>query len=300
MRRFPRILRSRLSVAAAAAILPMAILAATNALAANDTTINACVHKESRGVRIVDSPADCRATETAVSWNQQGQPGPAGPQGPAGPAGPQGPAGPPGPKGDTGAVGPQGATGPAGPQGPAGIPCPSGGGCVRATDLAGDDAAAVVGAVTSEKIADGSIATRDLAGRSVTTDKLAPNASSGTGGSLRLSGAGSTSGDVAAAPISLSGSHLVLLTGQVQASCSDCTTPVTVTYGVFDGQVPVTASYSVELSDVASQAVLPVSTLVTASGAHTYSLRVSLNAGASSASVDLTNGSITAVDVGAL
>jgi len=86
--------------------------------------------------------SQCRAGDTAVSWNQlgpmgpQGEQGPQGPQGATGAAGPtgstgpqgaQGPQGPQGPKGDTGSMGPsgpvgsQGATGQQGPPGPSGI-----------------------------------------------------------------------------------------------------------------------------------------------------------------------------------
>jgi hypothetical protein len=70
-------------------------------------------------LRVIDSAASCRSTETELSWNQQGQKGDPGPAGPAGPAGPKGDTGPTGPKGDTGATGAQGEPGPAGPAGAA-------------------------------------------------------------------------------------------------------------------------------------------------------------------------------------
>ncbi|MHB1244110.1 MAG: hypothetical protein ACYC1P_12050 [Gaiellaceae bacterium] len=80
-------------------------------------------------VRIVDSPADCRASESARQWNESGPAGEAGPQGPPGPAGADGAQGPPGPAGADGADGQDGADGaqgPPGPQGPAGPQGPPG------------------------------------------------------------------------------------------------------------------------------------------------------------------------------
>jgi hypothetical protein len=48
-------------------------------------------------VRVIDAPAQsCKASESALDWNQTG---PQGPQGPSGPQGPQGPSGPQGPAG---------------------------------------------------------------------------------------------------------------------------------------------------------------------------------------------------------
>ncbi len=67
-----------------------------------------------------ESGATCKAGDTALTFNQQGPPGPQGPQGPQGDTGPQGP------QGDTGPQGPQGDTGPQGEQGPPGPPGPSG------------------------------------------------------------------------------------------------------------------------------------------------------------------------------
>lgn len=48
------------------------------------TVINACYNNENGLTRIVENDADCRAAETAISWNQTGPQGPAGPAGPAG------------------------------------------------------------------------------------------------------------------------------------------------------------------------------------------------------------------------
>jgi hypothetical protein len=53
-------------------------------------------------LRVVDSPAQCRSTETTLAWNQQGEPGPPGAPGAPGEPGPQGPPGPAGPAGPSG------------------------------------------------------------------------------------------------------------------------------------------------------------------------------------------------------
>src|SRR5882724_378501 len=104
--------------------------------------ISACVSHEGE-VRVINPNfgGRCRSSESGISWNQVGAPGPAGPQGPdgapgpwgapgptgpAGPAGPPGPAGPTGPAGATGSMGPQGPAGSLGPQGPAGSVGPTG------------------------------------------------------------------------------------------------------------------------------------------------------------------------------
>lgn len=86
--------------------------------------ISACYLKSGGALRVIDaSTTSCKATEQAISWNQQGVPGPTGPAGPPGPAGADGAdgadgtAGPPGPAGPAGPVGPAGPEGPAGPAG---------------------------------------------------------------------------------------------------------------------------------------------------------------------------------------
>ncbi|MGH9188088.1 MAG: hypothetical protein ACRD0U_20140, partial [Acidimicrobiales bacterium] len=57
----------------------------------DDNTIHGCVSRGLLGIgagsiRIVEEPSQCRRSEDALSWNQQGVPGATGPQGPAGPA----------------------------------------------------------------------------------------------------------------------------------------------------------------------------------------------------------------------
>lgn len=103
---------------------------------AADGALYACFPNDGGRVRIVSSLAECRSTETGVSWNVQG---PSGPQGEQGPQGPVGPIGPTGATGETGPQGPQGEQGPVGPQGPPGDSNPS---------LAGD----VTGAASSNTV----------------------------------------------------------------------------------------------------------------------------------------------------
>ncbi len=100
------------------ALAAFAVLAAAASVQAHAVTvIHACANKQTGAVRIVATAANCKVTETAVSWNQTG---------PTGPQGPQGGAGPQGPKGTQGAQGVQGSQGPAGPQGPQGPQGPAG------------------------------------------------------------------------------------------------------------------------------------------------------------------------------
>ena len=84
-------------------------------------TINACYAKGTGAVRVIDpSSAQCKGSESPLSWNQtppQGPKGAAGPQGPKGAQGDQGPQGVKGLAGDAGSAGPAGRQGPQGPPG---------------------------------------------------------------------------------------------------------------------------------------------------------------------------------------
>lgn len=80
----------------------------------DETTIEACMKRANRTLRLADADGGCPDGFKAVSWNQQGPMGEAGPQGESGPVGP---AGEPGPRGETGPAGPRGATGAQGPAG---------------------------------------------------------------------------------------------------------------------------------------------------------------------------------------
>jgi hypothetical protein len=75
-----------------------------------DGTIHGCVNKGSGILRVIDpsTGATCAASETPLTFNQQGTPGL---PGPSGPAGPTGPAGATGATGDTGPAGTAGVSG---------------------------------------------------------------------------------------------------------------------------------------------------------------------------------------------
>ena len=130
-----RLLRRALGSKAAAAVVASALtflVVGSVALASipSGGVISTCYNTKKGTLRVIDAQSDsCDKDETALSWNQAGQPGPSGPPGPAGATGPAGPQGVAGPKGDVGAqgpAGPAGATGPAGPQGVPGSPGPQG------------------------------------------------------------------------------------------------------------------------------------------------------------------------------
>ena len=56
--------------------------------------IRGCYQKNNGKLRVVSSADDCRNSERAIRWSQQGPRGPDGPQGRPGPPGPPGPQGP--------------------------------------------------------------------------------------------------------------------------------------------------------------------------------------------------------------
>jgi hypothetical protein len=86
-------------------------------------TISSCYAKTAGALRVIDaSSAQCKSTESSLSWNQTPPQGPQGAAGPQGPKGGQGDQGPQGVKGSTGDAGPAGPAGPQGPQGPPGNP----------------------------------------------------------------------------------------------------------------------------------------------------------------------------------
>lgn len=82
----------RLRVGAVGGALVLAGAAAVGvAYAATGTTIHGCVNNTTRVLSVSDT---CAKQETALTWNQQGAPGPSGPAGPSGAPGPSGPPGP--------------------------------------------------------------------------------------------------------------------------------------------------------------------------------------------------------------
>jgi hypothetical protein len=92
-------LRSRTVAFAAGVAAVLALGGAVAVAQAADEAIQACVHRTTSAVRIVDSADQCRTAEDAISWNVRGPQGATGPQGPPGPQGETGPQGPPGPPG---------------------------------------------------------------------------------------------------------------------------------------------------------------------------------------------------------
>jgi hypothetical protein len=72
----------------------------------SDGVIHGCYDKVSGKLRVADTedgePKGCANHETALTWNQQGLPGPPGPPGPEGPKGETGDTGPQGPPGASG------------------------------------------------------------------------------------------------------------------------------------------------------------------------------------------------------
>lgn len=79
-------------IALALLVVAVAFGAALVSRPAEAATIYACVSNIGGNVRVVSPSTNCRATESPLSWNSEGAPGPAGPTGPAGPAGTGGPA----------------------------------------------------------------------------------------------------------------------------------------------------------------------------------------------------------------
>src|SRR4051794_5063525 len=85
----------------------IAVVAATAgiAVAANpssDGKLTACVNKKTKGLRLASSAGACRKSESKLSWNITGQPGPAGAKGATGAAGAAGTPGAPGTPGTPG------------------------------------------------------------------------------------------------------------------------------------------------------------------------------------------------------
>lgn len=79
------------------------ILATAGAVTAQSTgVITGCVQNKTGLLKVITSGTCNPQTETVLTWNAQGVPGPQGEQGPQGPQGEQGPQGPQGPAGVSG------------------------------------------------------------------------------------------------------------------------------------------------------------------------------------------------------
>ena len=201
-------------------------------------------------------------------------------------------------------------------------------GTITAADLAGHDSAGpwdteVAGAVTSEKVRDGTIEARDIANGAVTALKLAAGAVTGghvANGSLSPDDTtANAASSTAAGPTEVAvggsewfgqleltvagGVHAVHVTGQGVVECTACTDAadsVTVQWTLVDGTTAVVAQTpAVTLTSTDRMATLPISFLVpdAAAGAHTYSVAVSVLAGGSDPVVASSFG-LVAVDLG--
>ncbi len=113
-----------------ATVAVVALIAAGAAVAADatglvgaDGVVHGCYQGEQGMLRVVAAGDECRTSELAIRWNEQG---PQGEPGPAGLQGQQGSPGLPGPKGDKGDPGDPGAKGERGEKGEKGDPGPKG------------------------------------------------------------------------------------------------------------------------------------------------------------------------------
>jgi hypothetical protein len=112
-------------LAAAILIITFAVVAAVAfGSISGGGTINGCYANNNGALRVIDTSAGgaCKTSETALSWQQQGIPGPAGPTGTTGAAGATGPTGATGGAGAVGPTGAAGATGSTGATGATGQP----------------------------------------------------------------------------------------------------------------------------------------------------------------------------------
>ena len=85
--------RGRMSVLIALTVGLAAAGIAYASIPGPDGVIHGCYLKSGGNVRVIDSTAKCKATETSLDWNQRGVTGPRGATGARGTTGPTGPAG---------------------------------------------------------------------------------------------------------------------------------------------------------------------------------------------------------------
>ncbi len=177
-------------------------------------------------------------------------------------------------------------------------------GTITAAALAGSDdpAQTVVGAVTSEKIFDGTIANRDVAAGAITTERQTANAE-GISSAASTPLTNGTQASVVTAPLTVPSStgpaanHAVLLTGQATLDCTGCTTPVAVTYAIGSAGVPVSPVMRATVDSADGDIVLPVSLLThVTGGAKQYELLVTASFGSGTATVR--SATLNAIDLG--
>jgi hypothetical protein len=116
----------RLAVMMVGALAAATLATSAFAHGGDGSVIHACIHKQTREVRIVPPKKQCKASEKAKHWAIRGPEGPAGADGATGPAGADGATGPAGADGATGPAGADGTTGPAGADGATGPMGPTG------------------------------------------------------------------------------------------------------------------------------------------------------------------------------
>ncbi len=178
-------------------------------------------------------------------------------------------------------------------------------GTITAAALAGSDdpAQPVVGAVTSEKIADGTIQNRDIAAGAITTERQSANASVATN-----SGAAALTDGTPASVVTTiltvpsstgpAANHTVLLTGQATLDCTGCTTPVGVTYAIGSAGVAVSPVMRATVDSANGDIVLPVSFLTQATGGvNQYELLVTAS-GFGPGSATVLPATLNAIDLG--
>lgn len=178
-------------------------------------------------------------------------------------------------------------------------------GTITATALAGSDDAlqTVVGAVTSEKIADGTIANRDVAAGAITTDRQKVNAESVSNPAATSLINGTQTRVVSTilmVPSSTGGAtnHAVLLTGQGTLDCTGCTAPVAVTYTIGSAGVLLSPVMSATVDSAEGDIVLPVSFLTHVTGGEkTFDLLVTAS-GFGSGSATVRSATLNAIDLG--
>lgn len=174
-------------------------------------------------------------------------------------------------------------------------------GSISAADLAGSYAGGnevVVGAVTSEKIMDGTIQARDIGFGAITTSRQTSNVAGVTNpGSSALTEAVPTS--VVATPLTLptAALHNVLLLGQATVDCTGCQVPVAVSYWLSKGGAAVSSPLSATVDSTDADIVLPISLINQASGDGTFELVVRAT-GLGTGSAAVRSASLSAIDLG--